>query len=101
MKISRLPANTIMVRFNKGVIESRTQTQLVFKNRYVDALRTALDAIKWGFTNVEVIQRRERLHTWDELTEAAFILNSKATDDEVLAFLPPPAHVEFRLKIAA
>jgi hypothetical protein len=101
MKISRLPANTIMVRFNKGVIESRTQTQLVFKNRYVDALRTALDAIKWGFTNVEVIQRRERLHTWDELTEAAFILNSKATDDEVLAFLPPPVGNNSEFMMAA
>lgn len=85
--ITPLSPKNIMVKFNTGRYEGRVQTSLAFSTRYADALRSALDAISRGCTQVEVIQYRDVVHNHSQLTEALFHLGVNlldASDDEII-----------------
>jgi hypothetical protein len=83
-RIKRVNSSAILVRFNKGHYQGRVQTSINFENNYVDALRSALNAVRSGCTQVEVIQYREVVHSHSELYAAGQHLNRFATDQEVI-----------------
>lgn len=82
--IQRLDPNHILVRYETGLYEDRTQTSLSFENNYADALRTALSVTQHGYQNVQVVQYRETLHYHSDLLRALEYLNPKSTDAEVI-----------------
>lgn len=82
--VNRVNPNHILVKYNTGVYQHRVQTKLNFQAEYVDALRSALNLVRSGATQVEVIQYREQLHSHHELKHAATHLGRYATDEEVI-----------------
>lgn len=82
--IKRLNPNSIIVKYNHGRYEGRIQTSLSFQLEYADALRSAINLIQSGNTNVTVIQYREVLHSHSELVEAMFNLSPYATNEEII-----------------
>jgi len=82
--IQRVNPHNIVVKFSSGRYQGRIQTSLSFEEEYVAALRSALDAIRAGKSNVSVIQYRETLHNHAQLADAARHLNKYSTDDEVI-----------------
>lgn len=82
--IKRLNPNSIIVKYNHGRFEGRIQTSLSFELEYADALRSAINLIQSGNSNVTVIQYREVLHTHSELWEAMWNLSPFATNEEII-----------------
>jgi hypothetical protein len=83
-RIKRVNASAILVKFSKGKYQGRIQTSINFEDNYVDALRSALNAVRSGCTDVSVIQYRERIHSHSELYAASYYLGRHATDEEVI-----------------
>lgn len=82
--IKRLNPNSIIVKYNHGRYQGRIQTSLDFKLEYADALRSAINLIREGNTNVTVIQYRDVMHTHSELYEAMYNLSPYPTDEEII-----------------
>lgn len=83
-KIRRVNPDHIVVKYNHGLYEERVQTSINFFAEYANALRTALNCVRSGFTQVEVIQYREVIHSHSELLRAANNLGMYATDEEII-----------------
>lgn len=82
--VKRIDPNSIIVKYIKTPQVGRSFTTIDFQDEYVDALRTAINAVRSGYQKVEVIQRREVLHTHEQLCRAADNLELYATDEDIV-----------------
>lgn len=94
MKIKRLAGSTIVVKYSKGWFQGRTPDELFFATEYAQALKSALNLVRAGFKNVEVIQFRDVLHTHSELSAALKHVTAHSTDEEIIKHVYAASHSE-------
>jgi hypothetical protein len=82
--MTRINPNNILVTYSRGRFQGRIQTSLSFEEKYADALRHALDAVRAGCADVKVIQYREIVHNGTQLKEAARYLHRNSSDEEII-----------------
>ncbi len=82
--MKRINPHATIVKYTYGTYQGRPQTHLLFEEEYPDALRAALDLVRKGRKQVEVIQYREVLHTHKELQEAVLLLHPFSTNEDIV-----------------